>query len=161
MTEHTLTRSKTPIVTQIIVGGLAVLTACILITLFFSKVHVAQNLQNVLLIVLWVFAPILWLAGSYITLKKWPKTTYALTADSLRIHKKGWFGASSDSVYRYDAILTLTMTKSPFGDFGNITITFAQLSPITLRTVLQPHQSVEKIKAKVAKSQPITQTVLS
>ncbi|MFZ1361191.1 MAG: hypothetical protein WAS27_04165 [Candidatus Saccharimonadales bacterium] len=160
--DYYIPRSKTPIIAQIITSGIMVLFACLFVSFFFYRVVTfAPDVQSVLMWTLWLTLPPLWLIGSAVTLRKWPKATYVLTSDSLKISKKGWLGASSESLYRYDSILTLTMTKSPLGDFGTITITLAQLSPLTLRAVAQPRQNVEKIKAKVSKSQPITQTVLS
>lgn len=160
MSDYRLPLSKTPIRIQIVVAGILVLVACIFATTFFNRVvTLAPHLQGIFLTALWIVLPVLWFVGSVVILKKWPKTTYLLTPSALQISKKGWFGAYSEELYRYESILSVSSSISSFGPYGTLKLTLSRLDPITIHAVINPTEQAHKIKAMVAKGQPKIKTI--
>lgn len=153
MTSRQIPLSKRPLQQQVVLGGLTVLLACTLVSLFFDRlVTGAPNLQAILLTTLWITLPGLWLFGSVIALKTWPKTTYTLTENALQIRKKGWFGHSQEDLYRYDAIMSTRTISKAGGAYGAIEVTLAEQSEkIVLKNVTHPEKYAAELK-KVAVS---------
>lgn len=154
MVAQQLPLSKIPLQRQVIVSGLTVLLACILVTSFFDRlVTVAPGMQTVLLTALWVGLFGLWLIGSILALKTWPKTTHTLTDNALQIRKKGWFGQSSEYLYRYDTILSVASTSHSHGAYGTLTLLLAQQDEIVIHGVKKPEEQAMLIKKRVVDSQ--------
>lgn len=153
MTTTQLPLSKRPLQQQVMLSGLTILLACTIVTYFFERiVTVAPTLQVMLLTILWVTLVGLWLIGSVAALKTWPKTTYILAEDALKIRKKGWFGNGSEELYRYDTIMSTRTTSKANGAYGTIEITLAEQSePVVLKNVARPEKYAAELK-KVAVS---------
>lgn len=153
MTTIELPLSKTPVQRHVILSGITVLIACTLVTYFFHRfITIAPNLQTLLLTLLWAGLVGLWLLGSIVALKTWPKTTYTLTDDALRIRKKGLFGKNNEQLFRYDAILSVASNSRDNGAYGTLTLTLDQQNEVVMNGIKRPEEQAALIKKKATET---------
>lgn len=133
--------------------GLALLI-CLLPTLFFWNFNeFGLRLPRILLSLLWVSMIGLWLVWFVLTKRKWDKSYYALSDDSLIIHKSGALG-SKQKMYRFDSILSVSVQRGPLGsrrNYGSIHVEIPRaVETVILQYVVNPEEQAEAIKSAIA-----------
>lgn len=83
---------------------------------------------------------------------KWPKTVYTLTDTALQVQSKGLLGKTSEQLYRYDTIISVTASSAVTGPHGTLTLTLSNHEPIVIHDVIEPAEHARKVKAMVAKA---------
>lgn len=141
--------SRTAFRLRILASGFLTLIACLIISFFFSfAVTAAPTLQWILLAVLWVGMTGLWVLGSWVALKQQDKTKYVLTDDALVIRKKGWFGRSTNTLYRYDTILSVQSIVRAHGAYGTLELVLEKQDTVELSGIVSPNEYAKRIKQR-------------
>lgn len=160
MDDYQIPLSKARLLIQIALGGILVLTALVIVSLFFKRfVTVAPDMQAFLVMSMWIILPVFWAGGSLYLYKSWPKATYILSENALIIQKKSMFGGKSEQLYRYESITTIDCRQNFLTPDGTLTLTLSQLDPVTLYAVADPEAQARKIKDTIASKYPRVKTI--
>lgn len=150
MDDHTIPLSMRTVYRRLIISGATAFLVYSITTFFFLRAVVfAPRLQGLLLIALWVGMLTLWVLDMFVTYQNRAKTKYILTSEALCIRKKGWFGRSSEDLYRYDTIVSVNSTSYAHGAYGSIKLTIHRHTPVVLSGVVTPEKYARYIKKLV------------
>lgn len=164
MKQRKLPQSKDAFQNDAIAKFGLILVVCVLPTLFFWNFNeFGLRLPRILLGILWVSMLGMWLLWLWLTKRKWDKSYYALSDDSLIIHKAGLFGVKQ-KMYRFDSILSVSVHSGPLGsrnNYGSIHIEIPRaVETVILQYVVDPEEQAEAIKSAIA-GQPKTQSLVN
>lgn len=147
MDDYVIPKSSAPVRRFAILSAVLILTACIVVTLFFSyAVSIAPNAQRVLIGWLWGGMIAVWLLSLLVTAKNHASKKYVLTSQALSIRKKGWLGQASERLLRYDTIMSVNTVSRAHGAYGTIELVLDQQPSVLLTGVLLPEEHARRIK---------------
>lgn len=150
MKPHSITLNKTSLVNQIIITGLLVIITSIILTMFFERIgDIVPTIHRLAVALTWIVLPLVWAGLSLYELKNWSKVSYTLHENSLHINKKGPFYSSSEDLYRYDSIQSVSSAIRMNGDYGTVILRLSNHDDVVLQHVAYPAKQAAKIKQAV------------
>lgn len=152
--DETILKSKVFIKNTIIVNLVGVLVLCAFVTLLLLAIlPLGTRVERFLLISIWVTLPLFWAIGSAALLNRERKTKYTLGTQTLIVRKGSLLGSSTESMYRYDSMLSVESRQTRLGNkynYGTIFITVPRLeNAVQLKGIQNPHDYAKKIKEAV------------
>lgn len=150
---------------QIIGSGIFILFICIVVSVLFASVlGMNTRIERFVLTLMWISLPLCWVGGSLLLLKKWRKSGYFYTKDSLIVRKATLFG-SIDEMYRFDSMLSVQVRQGPIdkkGSYGTVVINIPKLGKdVVLHYVKNPQDQALKLKNHIGKFNSGTSTLIS
>lgn len=125
----------------------------------------AVRTEGFLSLLILVGLPLLWLAQSVGMYIAWNQFSATADNSAIKVKRKGKWGASSSTVYRYESIVTVELRQTYFGkkyNYGDIVLTIPKLEyPIILHNIDSPKKSMLLIQEKIANLRANTQSLIN
>ena len=127
----------------------AVFTSFIILLLF----KLVDNTGIALVAFIWVLMTGAWGLGSLKIWGDWLTEHYELTPDSIVIHKKEDNEDVSQSIYRYESVISLRLIQSKYGkkhNYGDVYLTIPKIDKeLVLRDVEEPLNQLAVLKKQI------------
>lgn len=149
-----LKRSSKGLWTQIILSGLLMCALALFVTWLVSIIlNWAPNQGKTTALVTWVLLLAAWAIGSLKLWFDWNFKRYEIAADALIVHAKAGSWGSSQTIYRYESIISVRMTQGFFGKrygYGDVYITIPKIqNSIVLNDVEDPLNQMMEIQKRL------------
>lgn len=151
---------------QVIGGLIFLLGSAIALQLIISMaLSWAPVTEKVMSVLVWLTLPVLALV-LYITIRiDWKSRYYEISDEAIVIHKKlGLFG-NTESVYRYESMISIRMEQNYFGKkwgYGDIRITIPKLEKqVVLRNISNPSQHLAEIQKRLNSNSVPTHSLIT
>lgn len=148
-------RSPVGLRMQIIIGGITALFIALLATwiLDFILGWTSSGGATTKRIV-WIGLLLAWSIGSVKLWFDWKKKRYEITKDSLIVHAKAGKMGSSQTIYRYESIISLRMTQGFLGKrygYGDIHLTIPKIEgEVAMNDIENPLAQLARIQKHMA-----------
>lgn len=125
----------------------------------------APRLEQVLSLVAALGLPLLWILQSIGLYLSWNAQTITISEDAIKVSKKrGWMG-QSNTVYRYESIVSAELQQTHFGQkygYGDIILTIPKLeNDVVLGNIDLPTKSMDYIQKRIAGLRQNTQSLIN
>lgn len=149
-----LKRSSKGLQAQIIMSGIATLLIALLATWLIAKLFGwTPNEGTFLKTITWVFLVGAWVITSLRLWATWRIKRYEIAKDALIVHAKAGKWGSSQTIYRYESIISLRMTQGFLGKrfgYGDVRISIPKLeNEVVMNDIEQPLEQLAEVQKRI------------
>lgn len=149
-----IVRSSEGLRAKIISLGILALVISISLTFIILLLfRLVDNTGIAIVVFTWVILTGAWGLGSLKIWEDWSTEHYELTPDSIIIHKKENNEDISQSIYRYESVISLRLIQSKKGkkhNFGDVYLTIPKISKeLVLKDIVDPLDQLAVLKKHI------------
>jgi hypothetical protein len=147
-------RSSKGLKAQIIISGVATILIALAATWLIAKLFGwTPNEGTILKTLTWVFLVGAWIVTSLRLWASWRIKRYEVAKDALIVHAKAGKWGSSQTIYRYESIISLRMTQGFLGKrfgYGDVRLTIPKLDgEVVMNDIEDPLVQLEEVQKRI------------
>lgn len=117
------------------------------------------------ILIIWLLFVIGWGLGAAKLWLDWRKKYYEIAEDALIVHHKmGWFG-STQTVYRYESIISIRMTQGYFGKqfgYGDVHLSIPKLEhDVVMNDIEHPLEQLAEVQRRIGQRSSDTHSLVN
>lgn len=149
-----LKRSSKGLQAQVIISGVATLLIALLATWLIAKLFGwTPNEGGILKTLTWVILIGAWAFSSLKLWSDWRIKRYEIAKDALVVHAKAGKWGSSQTIYRYESIISIRMTQGFLGKrfgYGDVRLTIPKLDgEVIMNDIEDPLTQLEEVQKRI------------
>jgi hypothetical protein len=147
-------RSSKGLQAQLILSGIATILIALLATWLITKLFGwTPNEGTFLKTLTWVFLLGAWVITALRLWSTWRIKRYEVAKDALIVHAKAGKWGSSQTIYRYESIISLRMTQGFLGKrfgYGDVRLTIPKLDgEVVMNDIEDPLVQLEEVQKRI------------